>query len=293
MTVANERSSTRLLSGIQPQNIGSIATDRGFTRWINYGWCALTVGIMICETGLLAFLLIRSRAKHRHDERALRDVSGRLINAQEEERRRIARELHDDINQQLAVLAIELQSLESAAPQLTQLQMKERLRSLWKSTNTTSEDVQCISHRLHPSKLEFLGLVGALRGLGNEFKQTPGIEMDIQIRAIPVTPSKEVSLALFRVAQEALHNSVKHSKARCVRLELLADRNNVVLRVFDDGVGFNVHAVKSASLGIHSMEERLRLVGGKLAISSHPSTGTRIEARVPLRIGEMQQEAAS
>ena len=259
----------------------------------SYGWCALAVSVMIFETGLLTFLLIRSNAKHRHDERALRDVSGRLINAQEEERRRIARELHDDINQQLAVLAIELQSLESAVPQLTQLQLKERLRSLWKRTNTTSEDLQHISHRLHPSKLEFLGLVGALRGLGNEFKQMPGIEMDVQIRAVPVISSKEVSLALFRVAQEALHNSEKHSKARHARLELLADGNDVVLRVSDDGVGFNPSALNGKSLGIHSMEERLRLVGGKLTISSHHGTGTRIEARVPLRVSEMRQEAAS
>jgi signal transduction histidine kinase len=286
-------SSIRLLSGKQPHNVGSIAIDLGFAGWNNYGWCALAVGVMICETALLAFLLVRSRAKHRHDECALRDVSGRLINAQEEERRRIARELHDDINQQLAVLAIELQSLESAAPQLTQLQLKERLRSLWKRTNITSEDLQHISHRLHPSKLEFLGLVGALRGLGNEFKQMPGIEMEVQIRAIPVTPSKEVSLALFRVAQEALHNSEKHSKARHARLELLADGDDVVLRVSDDGVGFNPSVVNGKSLGIHSMEERLRLIGGKLVILSHPGTGTRIEARVPLRISAMPLETAS
>ncbi len=284
--------STRLLSGKQPHNAGSIAIDLGVTH-SNSSGCALAVSVVIFETALLAFLLIKSNAKHRHDERALRDVSGRLINAQEEERRRIARELHDDINQQLAVLAIELQSLEIAVPQLTQLELKERLRSLWKRTNTTSEDLQHISHRLHPSKLEFLGLVGALRGLGNEFKQTPGIEMDVQIRAVPVTLNKEVSLALFRVAQEALHNSEKHSKARHARLELLADGYDVVLRISDDGVGFDVPAVNGKSLGIHSMEERLRLVGGQLVIYSRPGKGTRIEARVPLRISAMQQEAAS
>jgi two-component sensor histidine kinase len=271
---------------------GSIAINREFTTWELYKWYILSgSAVIIIEAGLLAFLL-KFIARRRRDERTLRDLSGRLINAQEEERHRIARELHDDINQQLAVLAIELQSMETVVPQLPRSQMKERLRSLWNKTNATSQDLQHISHRLHPSKLEFLGLVGALRGLGNEFKQTPGVKVDVQIRTVPTLLGKDVSLALFRVAQEALHNSTKHSKARNMRMELFVDADDVVLRISDDGVGFDVLAVEDKSLGVLSMEERLRLIGGNLVISSRPGLGTQVEARVPLGAIPMQHKAA-
>jgi signal transduction histidine kinase len=264
--------------------IGSTIINRVYSAWEVYRWYILFgIAVIIFEAGLLAFLL-KFINRRRRDEEALRDLSGRLINAQEEERRRIARELHDDINQQLAILAIELQSMETDVPRLPRSELRQRLRSLWNKTNSTSQDLQHISHRLHPSKLEFLGLVGALRGLGNEFKQTPGVKLDIQIRAVPNLVNKDVSLALFRVAQEALHNSEKHSKASNMRLELLAEENDVVLLISDDGVGFDPSAVGDKSLGILSMEERLRLVGGNLVISAHPGRGTRIEARVPLAV---------
>jgi signal transduction histidine kinase len=305
--------SARVLRGEQPQNIpvlessfqryafdfremkrwgislksvpqGSTVINREFTPWERYKWYILSgVGVMILEAGLLAFLL-KFIARRRRDEQALRDLSGRLISAQEEERHRIARELHDDVNQQLAVVAIELQTMEAAVPHLARSELKERLRSLWNKTTAASQDLQQISHGLHPSKLEFLGLVEALRGLCNEFKQTPGVKVDMHIRTVPASLGKDNSLALFRVAQEALHNSEKHSKARHMRLELFTDTDDVVLLVSDDGVGFDVLAVDDNSLGILSMEERLRLVGGKLVISSRPGMGTKIEARVPLGV---------
>lgn len=267
------------------------ASDAAHSIQYNKWTILMGAGIAMCGAGMLV-LLLRSNARRRRDERALRDVSGRLINAQEEERRRIARELHDDINQQLAMLAMELQSVERAAPQLTRLQLRERLRSLWGRTNNAAEDLQRISHRLHPSKLEFLGLVGALRGLGEEFKQLPGVEVDVQIQPLPSSLSREVSLALFRVAQEALHNCRKHSKAHHAVLELFSEARDVVLRVSDDGIGFDVLSVADKSLGIPSMEERLRLIEGTLEISTHPGAGTQIEARVPLRVIAIQRIAS-
>lgn len=281
--------------GISPTTVPEASTviNLDSSPWKLYKWYVLSgIAVIIVQAGLLAFLL-KFMARHRCDEQALRDLSGRLINAQEEERHRIARELHDDINQQLAVLAIELQSLETAVPQLPRSQVRERLHLLWNKTTAASQDLQHISHRLHPSKLELLGLVGALRGLGNEFKQTPGVKVDVQIRTVPTLLSKDVSLALFRVAQEALHNAEKHSKARSMRLELFVDRDDVVLRISDDGVGFNVCSVDDKSLGILSMEERLRQVGGSVVISSHLGMGTHVEARVPLGVNVMQQKAAS
>jgi signal transduction histidine kinase len=284
---------TGWVSACEPlQRISSTIAASTITPWKQYIWYILAgAGIVTCEIGTLV-LLLRSDARRRRDERALRDVSGRLINAQEDERRRIARELHDDINQQLAMLAIELQGVERAAPQLTRLQLTQRLRSLWARTNTVSEDLQRISHRLHPSRLEFLGLAGALRGLGEEFKRHSGVEADVQIHPLPALLSKEVSLALFRVAQEALHNCRKHSKARHMVLELFSVASDVVLRISDDGVGFDVLAVADKSLGIPSMEERLRLIEGTLEISSHPGAGTQIEARVPLRVSATKMRIA-
>jgi signal transduction histidine kinase len=274
------------------QKIASIVIDRKVTQRARYWWYILVgAAIMILEAVLLAFR-VKSYARRERVEDALHDVSGQLINAQEEERRRIARELHDDINQQLALLAVELQSLENVAPQLSQLQMKERLRRVWKNANAVSEDLQRIAHRLHPPKLELLGLEGAIRGLCTELKQA-GVEVDVHIHTLPALVSKEVSLALFRVAQEALHNAKKHSKARHTRLELLADAYDVVLRVSDDGVGFDVCALNDKRLGIPSMQERMRLIEGELEIDSRPGAGTQIEARVPLRAGSMQGRIAS
>lgn len=249
------------------------------------------LGVMVVEAGLLAILLKFMARRRRRDEQALRELSGRLINAQEEERHRIARELHDDISQQLAVVAIELQSVESAAPELPLWEMQGRLQALWKKIDTISQDVQHISHRLHSSKLEYLGLAEALRGLGNDYKQQRGVTLDVRFRAVPARLDKGISLALFRVAQEALHNCEKHSKARNLRLELFSDRHDVVLRISDDGVGFNVEAVASKCLGIVSMEERLRLAGGTLVIRSRIGLGTQIEARVPLGIRAMGNAA--
>ena len=218
--------------------------------------------------------------RKRHEE-AIRELSGRLINAQEQERSRIARELHDDINQQVAMLAIELQQLKSSVPGELQAR-NERIDAIWKKTHSLSLDIQRLSHQLHSSKLDHLGIVAALRGLCNEISAQSRVEIDFQFRQVPVLDS-DVSLSIFRVAQESLHNITKHAQARKVQVELLGTGNSVLLRVSDDGIGFDPDAPEhKAGLGMISMRERIRSVGGDISFSSTPSMGTQVETRIPV-----------
>ena len=218
--------------------------------------------------------------RKRH-EQAIQELSGRLINAQEQERSRIARELHDDINQQVAVLAIELHQLKTLFPEESS-EGNERVNALWKRTHALSMDIQRLSHRLHSSKLDHLGIVAALSGLSGEFSGQNEIEIDFQYRQVPPLDS-ETSLSIFRVVQESLHNVSKHSQAQKVLVELIGSEGAVVLRVSDDGVGFDRDSPDNQNgLGMVSMSERIRSVGGTLSVWSRHSMGTQIEATIPV-----------
>jgi signal transduction histidine kinase len=144
-------------------------------------------------------------------------------------------------------------------------------------------DIQHLSHQLHSTKLEHLGIVAALRGLCNEFSEQHKIETSLQVKQVPAQIGSDVALSLFRVAQESLHNVAKHSHARKVRVELVGTNDDVVLRVSDDGDGFNPDEPRySSGLGMISMSERVRLVGGILLVSSKQALGTQVEALIPL-----------
>jgi PAS domain S-box-containing protein len=213
-------------------------------------------------------------------EAALASVSGRLIMAQEQERTRIARELHDDISQRLAILANELQQFQQDSPNL--LEVRNRMEKLEKHTLEIVADVQSLSHKLHSSKLEYLGIVAAMRSFCKEFSERQSVKVDFSNEGVTVVPS-EISLCLFRVLQEALHNALKHSGVRDFNVELQGALDAVQLTVRDSGVGFDpVTAVKGRGLGLTSMQERLKLVGGIVSINSDPNGGTTIQARVPL-----------
>jgi signal transduction histidine kinase len=213
-------------------------------------------------------------------EGAIRELSGLLLHAQEDERCRIARELHDDINQQLALLGIEIQRLEEALPE-TCAPMRARLKAIWGKTHEISQDVQRISHQLHSSKLEHLGLVAALKSLLHEFISNYRVGGQIRFRDVQTPPDSEVSLTLFRVAQEALRNAGKHSEATNVHIELIGETVGLLMRITDDGVGFDTSAELGRGLGMISMKERMRLVNGEFSIWSRPGLGTQVEARVP------------
>jgi PAS domain S-box-containing protein len=212
--------------------------------------------------------------EHKLAEEALSTVGQKLIEAHEEERTRIARELHDDISQRLALLSGELASLKRGRAVLA-AEVGNQVADL-------ASDIQALSHRLHPPKLEYLGLAAAAAGFCRELPERHRVEIDFHSENIPKELPREISLCLFRVLQEALQNAIKHSGSRQFQVSLRGGANEVELTVHDSGVGFEPEeALRGRGLGLTSMQERLKLVDGQLSINSKPQSGTTIQARVP------------
>jgi len=219
--------------------------------------------------------------QRKHAEEALSKVSQKLIQAQELERSRLARELHDDINQRLSLLAVALDGLKHQLPASTD-QWKQLITAASEHVADIAKDIQTLSHRLHSPKLELLGLAAAAASFCKEFSQRQNIEIDFQSANIPRNLPDDISLTLYRVLQEALQNAVKHSGSRHFRVSLMGETDAIELAVQDSGVGFEPdEAVKGQGLGLASMKERMKLVEGELSISSQLQQGTTIRARVP------------
>jgi PAS domain S-box-containing protein len=216
-------------------------------------------------------------------EETLSSLGRRLIAAHEEERTWIARELHDDISQRLALLSIGLEGLQRApvpdAPELS-----EQIKQVLQQTSEIANDIETISHRLHSSKVGYLGLAVAARAFCAEFSGQQKVKIDFVANAVPRHLPSEIEMCLFRVLQEALRNAAKHSGVGQIEVELSAGANDLHLTVRDFGVGFDPdRALHQNGLGLVSMRERLLLVNGDLTIQSAPSGGTAIQASVPLR----------
>jgi PAS domain S-box-containing protein len=213
---------------------------------------------------------------------ALANVSGRLIKAQENERTRIARDLHDDICQRLALLSMELeQANRNGAPPST----KKKLETIRQHCSEIAGDVQALSHQLHSSKLDYLGTVAAIRALCKEFATQHQADVQFNAEDIPSELPKEVSLCFFRVTQEALQNAIKYSGTRQVAVSMRGVADGVELIVRDAGSGFDVEEAKRQSgLGLVSMQERVNLLHGRFRIESRPGAGTRIIALVPVAV---------
>jgi signal transduction histidine kinase len=227
-------------------------------------------------------------------EEALRTVSGKLIEAQEKERRRIARELHDDFNQRLAMLAIEIQQLREI-PRLSAGKIRAKTEELFKVTTEISSDIQLLSHRLHSSSLEYLGLVPAMRGFCEEYAKRQGVKIDFAYNNVPKSLPSDVALGLFRVLQEAMHNALKHSGVRRFEAGLMGVPGGIQLTIRDSGKGFDPEAAMSGQgLGLVSMHERVNLLKGTISIVSKPKFGTEITVRIPLvaETGTGQQASA-
>jgi PAS domain S-box-containing protein len=223
-------------------------------------------------------------------EESLEKLSGRLITAQEEERTRIARELHDDFSQRLALQGIGLGQLWKKLPE-SDIEGRAKVQELVKTIQEMSSDMHSLSHQLHSSKLQHVGLGPAVMGLCEEISKKYEIQVEFTERGVSSEIPKDVALCLFRVAQEALGNMVKHSRAKQAQAELLGANNEIRLRIVDAGVGFDP-ALRSLDVGIGlvGMRERLRLVGGTLWVSSVPKQGTEIIARVPLSVSANQAQ---
>ena len=215
-------------------------------------------------------------------EHALATVGRRLIEAHEEERTWIARELHDDIGQRIALLAVELEGWNHQAPG-SAADVHEGVRLAYERLAELGKDIQALSHRLHSSKLEYLGLATAAKSFCQELSEQRNVRIEFKHSDIPAEIPKEISLCLFRVLQEALQNAVKHSSDKNFTVEVRGSDDRISLIVRDAGVGFDWQdAMNHRGLGLVSMRERLRLVNGELSIESTPGHGTTVSARVPL-----------
>jgi signal transduction histidine kinase len=226
-------------------------------------------------------------------EEVLAGVSRRLIEAHELERTWIARELHDDVNQRIALLAVELERWNEHLP-TSALDFRKHIDHAHQRLSEIAKDIQALSHRLHSSKLEYLGLVAAARSFCKELSEQQKVEVEFAHSDIPHIVPKEIALCLFRVLQESLQNAVKHSGARHFQAELRGmDDEDISLTVSDPGVGFDWRsAMQRQGLGLVSMRERLQLVNGEFSIESKAGQGTTIYARVPLATEECRVRKA-
>jgi PAS domain S-box-containing protein len=218
-------------------------------------------------------------------QEALEKVGGKLIEAQEEERSRIARELHDDICQRLALLSMELEQANRASNSGRSLKLEEIRRHC----SEIAVDVQVLSHKLHSSKLEYLGLAAAIRSFCREFSQQHDVTVQFADENVPSFLPRDISLSLFRVTQEAVQNALKHSGMRHFSVVLQGSLNEIQLEVSDLGAGFDVEGAKmDRGLGLVSMQERTHLVHGTFTIDSAENGGTRILVRVPLADAQLK-----
>jgi signal transduction histidine kinase len=299
----------RLLSGAKPQDIprvdgvntymfdwralqrwglresdlppGSVVLFREISVWERAKRLWISGLLIILALSLLATYLQYSRAELKKSRDAQAQLSGQLINAQEKERSRLASELHDDFSQRLALLAFGLQNTAETLPDSSST-AKQTLDEFRQSVCELGDDLHSVSHRLHSSTLDTLGLVAGLSSLCREFGAKQGIEVAFASEDIPRTVRPEVSLCLFRITQEGLQNLKKHSGAKRAKLSLRHKGDRLFLSLCDEGKGFDTNRMEKPGLGILSMQGRARLLGGDFEIHSKPGKGTRIEAWVPL-----------
>jgi signal transduction histidine kinase len=216
-------------------------------------------------------------------EDRLRDLGRRLLKAQEEERSRIALELHDDVSQQAVALAIDLQRINDSS----QGPVQKIARDAQKRVKGLLKSVHDLSHRLHPANLRLVGLLAALGQLQRDLSR-PGIMITVSSENVPAILPDDIALCLFRIAQEAMQNAIKHSGARHVRVHLKGENEAIALKIIDDGAGFDVDAAAGKGLGLISMHERAESVGGTLKVVSRKGAGTRLQVTVPFRTPQRQ-----
>jgi signal transduction histidine kinase len=280
---------------------GTLVRFREPSAWDRYkGYIIATVALLLAQSVLIAGL-VAHRARRQRAEAQLREreaelrisydriryLGQRLLSAQEAERSRIARELHDDFAQQLALLAINLEQMTDArsagdSAGLAQAAL-DRLHSL-------ATGMRDLSHRLHPAKLQLIGLVPSLASLQRELTRHD-FTVTLTHENIPVALPHEVTLCLYRIVQEALQNAIRHSGAREVWVSLRGVEDQLALTIVDDGVGFDVDAAWGKGLGLLSMSERLESIDGSVKIQSRPGAGTRVDVTVP--VAPLEERAAA
>lgn len=269
---------------------GTIVRFRTPSLWEQYKWYVVTgLAAIVAQLVLIVILVVEMRWRKKSDI-AIKDLSGRLINAGEEERKRIARELHDDIGQRLSLVSLELDEMEGDLPS----DEPASRRSLHEPLEQLSEiisDVHNLSHQLHSSKLQVLGLEVALKEVCHQLAKQHGLKIHFAADNLPFPLHEDLALCFYRVAQEALNNAVKHSGSTGVDVKVVARDGSLIMTVRDYGAGFDPSR-STSGLGLATMRERMRLVGGELLLSSRASEGTVLTAQARLGSSSRRTTAA-
>jgi signal transduction histidine kinase len=269
---------------------GSVVLFRQDSAWDVYKWYVIGSLVLFALQSLLIVTLVMQRRKVKHSAMRLKELSQHLINAQEEERRRIARELHDDFGQRLALLKIDLEnrSLQEELPKTNGRGSWDKLLS---DVNELANDIQDLSHTLHSTKLQYVGLKSALKDLCRQISTQHHIDADLSVGDLASQIPIEIALCFYRVAQEGLHNAAKHSGAS--RIVVAVSGRNALLRMLitDNGKGFR-QTEHSQGMGLASMRERLRMIGGELRVRSIPGRGTQLSAQAPVKEPAAQSKAS-
>jgi signal transduction histidine kinase len=265
--------------------------------WERYrGYVIGATAVLLAQTMLIVGLLVQAARRKRAEEEVrrgqeelrlsserIRDLGGRLLKAQEDERSRLARELHDDVGQQMALLSMDLQALRTADPAMGG-KAETLSREAIARTNNIARALHDLSHRLHPAKLRVLGLVPALNGLQRELSKSEMSRSTISFshNDVPASLPNDLTLCLFRVAQEALQNAIKHGRASRISMHVQGSPSSLSMTIVDDGVGFDGKGTWGTGLGLVSMTERVESIGGEMSIRSSPGAGTCIEVTAPI-----------
>ena len=237
----------------------------------------VAIAAFLVTSFIIASLVSRVR---KQAEEALSSVSYKVIEAEEKERQRIAKDLHEDIGQRVTLLVIEIEQLKAGS--LNGVEMASRIDGVLKQSLQILTDVKTLAHELYSPRLEYLGIAGVMRSFCTDFREQQRVEINFRSHGLPNFVPLDISLCLFRVLQAALHNAVEHSGVRNFDVQLNGTSDEIHLTVSDRGVGFDLEtARKSGGLGFNHMQERLKLVKGTLSIESQSKRGTTIHARVP------------
>ena len=278
---------------------GTIILFREPSAWARYkAYIVSAAALLLAQAALIGGLLVQRRRRRQVELKLLVSraevsrINARLLGAEENERLRIARELHDDIGQRMALLTMELDGLSQVLP-LATTDLGIGIRALSNQARELAKDIQTASHDLHSSKLDYLGLVSASADVCRGMSEQQNVDIQFSAHDIPDHVPSEVAFCIFRVLQEAVSNAVKHARARHVTVALRDGGDEIRLEVVDDGIGFDPDAaMTSPGLGLISMRERLSLVRGDMIIESRPGRGATIRASVPLsRAGGLAAEA--
>jgi signal transduction histidine kinase len=245
---------------------------------------ALTAGLVLSLASILYLLRLGAEALRRYQELArsraeLGALSAKLVDAQETERRSISRELHDEVGQSLGALLVEVGRLAASVPSDNK-QIKDHVEKIRSVAETTVQTVRNIALLLRPSMLDDLGLIAALEWQGREVSRSSEMEVEIQSEVVSEKIPDEYRICIYRLVQEALNNAARHSSAKNARVTVEQTANKILVRVFDDGRGFDPQ--RARGLGILGMEERVRRLGGILTIDSKAGAGTTLKAEFPL-----------